>query len=543
MNEKKQFLMKQKKNLDKGKRGILNIVFGRTGILIMLVVLQIGILLAGFRFIRDYIFAAYGASMLLGVCLSIYLVNRRGNPAFTMAWMVPILTVPVFGSLFYLYFTLQMGPRFLNKKLIAENAVTSQLVNQKQDTLEQLKNESLEMANLASYLRKTSGSAVHQHTNAKYFSSGEAAFDVIMNEMKAAKKYIFVEFFILNQGYMLDSVLEVLKAKVQEGVDVRVLYDGMCDYFTLPKNYPKRLEEYGIKCLVFSPIVPLLSTVQNNRDHRKILVIDGHTAFTGGINLADEYINEKERFGYWKDSCIMLKGSAVQEFTLMFLQMWNVVEDAKVNRHQNRPARVPNLEEYRSFIEISPEEKEKIGSGYVIAYDDNPLDGEQVGEYVYMDILYTAKKYVHIMTPYLVLDHEMLVALEYAAKRGIDVKIIMPHIPDKKYAFLLARTYYNELLDAGVEIYEFLPGFVHSKIFVSDDEKAVVGSINLDFRSLYLSFECAALLYKNSEVSAVEQDFQHVLQYCEKVTQDVYNNQPRIKKAAGQILRIFAPLM
>ena len=543
MEKKKQFLMKQKEHLNRGKRGILSVIFGRTGILLILILLQIGLLLVGFRFLSNYVFAIYGGAMVLGFLLSVYLINQKGNPAFKIAWMVPILTVPVFGALFYLYFHLQMESRLLNQQVVKEVARTAELSEQKEEDRAALEKESPQVANMVSYLRKVSNSAVHTNTTASYYPSGESAFDVILRELSAAKHYIFIEFFIVDQGYMWETILEILRAKVKEGVEVRIMYDGMSDYFRLPIHYARHLNEEGIKCQVFSPIVPLLSTVQNNRDHRKIMVVDGHTAFTGGINLADEYINQKERFGYWKDACLMLKGDAVQDFTLMFLQMWNVVEYVKLSRAERDNAQHHLLDEYRRYIQMPIPKCEEAGKGFVIPYDDNPLDDEQVGELVYLDILNTAKKYVHIMTPYLVLDHNMMVALTYAAKRGVDVKIIMPHIPDKEYAFILARTFYNELLEAGVEIYEFLPGFVHSKIFVSDDEKAVVGSINMDFRSMYLSFECAAFLYRNKEIHTIEEDFQNTLKECEKVTGEVYRSQPLWKKLAGSLLRLFAPLM
>ena len=543
MEKKKQFLMKQKEHLNRGKRGVLSVIFGRTGILLILILLQIGLLLVGFRFLSNYIFAIYGGSIFLGFVLSVYLINRKGNPAFKIAWMVPILTVPVFGALFYLYFHLQMESHLLNQKVVKEVARTASLSEQKEEDRAALEAESDQMANMVSYLRKVSNSAVHTNTTVRYYPSGESAFDVILQELSAAKHYIFIEFFIVDQGYMWETILEILRAKVREGVEVRIMYDGMSDYFRLPVHYARHLNEEGIKCQVFSPIVPLLSTVQNNRDHRKIMVVDGHTAFTGGINLADEYINQKERFGYWKDACLMLKGDAVRDFTLMFLQMWNVVEYVKLSRAERETTDDHLLEEYRRYIQMPIPKCSEEGKGFVIPYDDNPLDDEQVGELVYLDILNTAKKYVHIMTPYLVLDHNMIVALTYAAKRGVDVKIIMPHIPDKKYAFILARTFYNELLDAGVEIYEFLPGFVHSKVVVSDDEKAVVGRINMDFRSLYMSFECAALLYKNKEIATIEADFQESLKSCEKVTKEVYNRLPAWEKLAGSLLRLFAPLM
>ncbi|MDO4344925.1 MAG: cardiolipin synthase [Eubacteriales bacterium] len=523
--------MKPKEKLEQGRQGLLKIIFGRTGIILLLALLQIGILLAFFKLINDYMFAAYWMTVLLGLWMVIVIISRKGNPAFQIAWIVPILIAPVFGVLFYLYFYTQLPSRRLNRRILDEAAGTASLVQQKPEVMEKLKEESPQMAGLASYLCKAGGSAVHENTSAKYFSSGEELLEPLLTELRSAKKFIFIEFFIVSMGFMWESVLEILKAKVKEGVEVRFLYDGMNELTRLPKDYPKELESYGIKCRVFAPVIPALSTIQNNRDHRKIVVIDGRTAMTGGINLADEYINRKERFGYWKDAGIMIHGDAVRSFTLMFLRMWKVAGNSQ------------EPESYKKYIDVPIEHTPAEGDGFVIPYDDNPLDGEQVGELVYMDILYSAQKYVHIMTPYLVLDHEMIVALTYAARRGVDVRIMMPHIPDKKYAFLLARTYYNELLDAGVKIYEFEPGFVHTKAMVSDDEKAVVGSINMDFRSFYLSFECAVLLCRNKEAAAVEADFQKTLQSCITVTQEVYNRQSLLAKIAGKVLRLFAPLM
>ena len=339
-----------------------------------------------------------------------------------------------------------------------------------------------------------------------------------------------MEYFIIDRGYMWDSILEVLRQKAAEGVEVRVMYDGMCCLMLLPYHYPQKLENMGIRCQMFSPIKPVLSTHQNYRDHRKVTVIDGHTAFTGGVNLADEYINRKERFGHWKDTAIMLEGDAVRSFTLMFLEMWNVAKSEKV-------------EEFDPYLDVIYEREKHSGEGFVIPYGDSPIDGEHVGKMVYMDILNTSKRYVHIMTPYLILDNEMMTALKFAAKRGVEVIIIMPHVPDKWYAFVLAKTYYNELLDAGVQIYEYTPGFVHAKVFTSDDRKAVVGTINMDYRSLYLHFECAAFLYENSEIPAVENDFQETLKKCQKITQEDYKKQKSFDKIAGRILRVFAPLM
>ena len=268
--------------------------------------------------------------------------------------------------------------------------------------------------------------------------------------------------------------------------------------------------------------------MQNNRDHRKICVIDGQVGYVGGINLADEYINEKERFGHWKDTAVLLRGDAVQSLTMIFLQMWDVEE------HGPEP--------YGKYL-TKKAEKLNQELGYVIPYADSPFDNENVGEEVYFHILNHAKKYVHIMTPYLILDNEMLTTLTRAAKSGIEVIIIMPHIPDKWYAFAVAKTYYKELIEGGVQIYEYTPGFVHAKVFVSDDDTATVGSINLDFRSLYLHFENGVFIYNNPEVGQIEKDFQNTLAKSHNVTVTEVKNRGILTKVAGQVLRLVAPLM
>ena len=467
----------------KGKSGIGRILFGRTGIILLLLLLQLGILFIVFSRLQQHIIYAYWSFVLLSALTAILIINRPGNPAFKLAWMVPITFFPVFGMLLYLFVEFQAGTVWLNHRL--------------QNVEQQMR---------------------------KYVLQDPDVFE----ELNKAEKFIFMEYFIVAEGKMWNTVLEILKKKVQEGVEVRFMYDGTCSISLLPYNYPKKLEEYGIRCKIFNPIKPALSTVQNNRDHRKIVVIDGKTAFTGGVNLADEYIGELERFGTWKDTAIMVQGEAVRNFTLMFLEIWNVDEPQ---------------ENYEKYLDASYCYGMTEGEGYVIPYGDSPLDHENVGELVYMDILNNAKDYVHIMTPYLILDHEMLTALTYAAKRGVDVKIIMPGIPDKAYAFALAKTYYPELLRAGVKIYQYKPGFVHAKSFTSDDCKGVVGTINLDYRSLFLHFECAVYLYQVPQIADVEADFQETLKDCREISMEDWKNEKFITKLTGRVLRLIAPLM
>ena len=520
----------KEKKLEKGKRGFFQIVFGRTAVVILLLVLQVALIFVGYNKLAENMYFLNTMMTVLGMVLVVHIINKRINPAFMLTWVIIILIAPVFGALLYCFVEMQPRPKWLNAKLQTMHVLTRKHWTQAPEVYERLEQEDSQMASLSRYIYNKGGFPVYQNTSVKYFPDGNDKFLELVKQLKQARHFIFLEYFIVAKGYMWDTILEILKQKVKEGVEVRFMYDGTCCLTLLPFHYPQQMEQYGIKCHMFSPVQPALSTHQNNRDHRKIVVIDGHTGFTGGINLADEYIHRKERFGYWKDTAVMLQGEAVRSMTIMFLEMWNV----------EKHGRKENFERYLDVPLIKPSSE---GNGFVIPYGDSPLDKELVGEQVYLDILYTAKKYVHIMTPYLILDHDMITALTFAAKRGIEVIIIMPHIPDKWYAFVLAKTYYNELIRAGVQIYEFTPGFVHAKVFTSDDCKAVVGTINMDFRSLYLHFECAVLMYQNNEIGKIEQDFQETLKKCRKVELTDYKKQKLFDRLAGKVLRLIAPLM
>lgn len=513
---------------ESGKKGIFHIIFGRMGIILFLLLIQLGILMVAFGKMQEYVVYAYGFFSLLSAATVIVIINRQGNPAFKLAWMVPITLVPVFGVLMYLFVEMQIGTRLVNRLLNESSRKIKKYAVQKPEVYEKLKQDDRHMANLSRYIAEKGGFPTYENSSVKYFPLGEDKFEALLEELEKAEKFIFMEYFIVAEGRMWDTILEILKQKAKEGVEIRFMYDGTCTLSLLPHNYPEKLERAGIFCKVFNPIRPILSTTQNNRDHRKIVVIDGHTAFTGGVNLADEYINEKERFGHWKDTAIMVKGEAVRGFTWMFLQLWDI--DVK-------------NEDYQKYLDIRQPISADAAEGFVTPYGDSPLDAENVGELVYMDILNTAEEYVHIMTPYLILDNEMITALTYAAKRGVDVKIIMPDIPDKTYAFALAKTYYPELLRAGVKIYQYVPGFIHAKVFSSDRTKAVVGTINLDYRSLYLHFECAALLYKVNEIDKIENDFQETLKKCREITMEEYKKEKMSTRFYGRVLRLIAPLM
>lgn len=510
------------------KKGLFRIVFSRTGIILLLIVMQAAVFIGMPLYLEEYMTYIYGATTILEVVVLIYIINSEGNPAFKMTWMLCVLAFPIIGTLFYLFVKMQFGSRYMEHRLAKLRIETDPYLQQEPKVLEALWASKSANAQLSYYLSQRLGFPTYRNTEVKYFPLGEYKFKALVEELKKAKKYIFMEYFIVEEGYMWGTILNILRHKVEEGVEVRFMYDGMCAISMLPYDYPNKINRWGIKCKMVNKVKPFLSTTQNNRDHRKICVIDGCVGFTGGINLGDEYINRKERFGHWKDTAVMLKGDAVQSLTMIFLQMWNVDERKE--------------EDYRRYLTPkTPGLKRELG--YVIPYADSPFDNENVGEEVYFHILNHAKKYVHIMTPYLILDNEMITTLTRAAKSGIEVIIIMPHIPDKWYAFVVAKTYYKELIESGVQIYEYTPGFVHAKVFVADDDTATVGTINLDYRSLYLHFECGTFIYNNSEIDRIERDFQQTLAKCHKVTLIEVKKRSAFTKIAGQVLRLIAPLM
>lgn len=522
-------------------KGLWKLLFGRTTLLAVFLLLQAAMLVGGFALLDKYVFVFNYILGFVFLVVLLYILNARQNSSFKLTWLILMLFVPLFGISFYLFTRVQPGTRFISKRIDQQLQLQAPYLAQNPKVLRQLEQESRQQAGLAKYLHDYGKYPTYTDTQITYFPLGEDKFREMVRQLEQAKEFIFMEYFIVDKGLMWGTILEILTRKVREGVEVRFMYDGTCSLTLLPPNYPQKLQQRGIQCKVFSRILPFLSTHQNNRDHRKVVVIDGHTAFTGGINLADEYINEIERFGHWKDTAVMVKGEAVRSFTLMFLQMWDIHESESTPIDKYMRYEFPHQEQGISS-EFSSKDRES-GKGYVTPYGDSPLDRESVGERVYMDILYSAENYVHIMTPYLILDEEMVESMIYAVKRGVEVKIIMPHIPDKLYAYLLARTYYPELIDSGVQIYEYTPGFVHAKVFTSDDKKAVVGTINLDFRSLYLHFEDAVYMYNNPEIRIIERDFQETLEKCQLITMEDCRNYNVFKKIIGRLLRLIAPLM
>lgn len=531
-----------KKIVQKSKKAS-RLIFGRTAVVILSLIVQAVTLVAAVFWLSEYSTLIYIAFVLLGAVTVIHILNEESNASFKMAWMIPVLVIPVFGTLVYLYVNMQLGTKLMNSRLGKMEEQTAQYVKQSENTLAALDDSSAGEKGLAQYLYNVGRFPVYRDNELEFFPLGEDKFEEMLRQLRRARKFIFMEYFIVTESEMWNTVLAVLREKVAEGVEVRFMYDGMCSLMLLPYGYYKELETMGIQSRPFSQIKPVLSTYQNNRDHRKILIIDGETAFTGGINLADEYINRIVRFGHWKDTAVMIKGEAVKSFTYMFLKMWHVAGRRDQIPETDLKNYIFDIPADRVLSEPDLKNTRLHGGGYVIPYCDSPFDSEQVGKRVYIDILNRAKKYVHIMTPYLILDDETIAALRYCAARGVETVVIMPHIPDKVYAYLLARTYYKELLQHGVHIYEYTPGFVHAKEFISDDVRATVGTINLDFRSLYLHFECGAYIYENPVVAEIEADFAATLRRCEKITEESCRQYSKFKLLIGKVLRLFAPLM
>lgn len=516
--------------LRRGKRRLLDIVFGRTMVITLLLVLQIAIMVLGAHYLGRYYPALTIVLRVLSVAVIIYLVNKSGSATTKITWIILVMALPAFGVLLYLFVQLDIGHRYANRRVQESILSTVQYVPRQTELMARLRTELPEVHNLAEYTLRSGDYPVYENTAVTYYPMGQDKIGALIEALQSAEHFIFLEYFIIEEGDVWGRILKILEEKVRAGVEVRVLYDGTCTFYRLPYGYPKRMEMLGIRCKMFAPLRPLVSTYYNNRDHRKIAVIDGRVGFTGGVNLADEYANLVSVYGVWKDTAVRLEGEAVRSLTLMFLQMWGMDE------------REPDTDSYGRYLNV-PQRPLPGAGGYVLPYADSPLDDERVGECVYLDILNHAERYVRIMTPYLILDETMVMALTFAAKRGVDVELILPHVPDKKFAFALAKGHYRELLDAGVKIYEYTPGFVHAKVFVSDDRKAVVGTINLDYRSLYLHFEDAVYLYDCPCIKDIVADYDATRAQSQIVTHGDLARIPLHTRIAAALLKLVAPLM
>lgn len=509
----------------------LKFILSRTFLFAVLILVQITLfILLTLQFSRFGTFAYLLLTIGCVVGLLAVLEHTDTNPAYKIMWMLIVLLLPISGILFYLFW----GKRSIKPKSAVQFA---EIERRCAASILPDKHSAVAMADafpcwqpVADYLSCNAAAPVYQGTEARYFSMGEEFFEVFLQELQQARRCIFLEYFIIQEGVMWDRTLEVLKRKAAHGVDVRVIYDGVGSLFTLPLDYDARLRSAGIKCFAFNPVRFSLHLADykmlNHRDHRKIAVIDGEVGFTGGLNFADEYINVRRRFGVWKDTSLMLKGPGVYGLTATFLKMWEFVSREAVD-----------------YAQFAPSVRFPQAAGFVQPYSDSPIDDENVSESVYCGLIQRAQRYVYITSPYLIIDNEMVTSLCLAAKSGVDVRIITPGIPDKWYVYYVTQSYYARLIRAGVRIYEYQPGFIHAKMYVCDDQAAIVGSANMDYRSLYLHFENCCIFYGGHMVDDVKQDFIRTLRQSREVTLTDAERVPLYKWLAQIFLRFFAPLM
>ena len=504
------------------KRSVQRAILLATSFIIQIAVIVFFI----FQYKGNFLYFYLG-SLALSIAIVFIIINNKSNPSYKIAWIIPVLIFPIFGGLFYLLYGGNKLSTREKLKMVIQNIKMTNSLKQDNKIMESLGKEDIYAQNQSKYILDYAKCPVYNNTETTYFKIGEEKYEALLSELEKAEKFIFLEYFIIQEGKMFNSILEILERKAKEGVDVRLIYDDVGCLVTLPHNYHKEIEKKGIKCRVFNPIKPFFTRRLNNRDHRKIAVIDGNVGFTGGKNLADEYINEYEKHGYWKDAAIMLKGDAVWSLTIMFLSMWDYIDNIDENYLRFKPSA----------------EKRYTSKGYVQPFDDSPLVNEPIGETVYLNLINKAKKYIYINTPYLIIDNEMATALKIASKSGVDVKIVTPYIPDKVFVHAVTKSYYESFIKDNIEIYEFTPGFMHAKTFVVDDEYAVVGSINLDFRSLYLHYECGVWLYNTDSIKDIKEDYLKTLEKCHKVTIQECKNTSKIKKFFRLVIRLFAPLL
>ncbi len=470
-----------------------------------------------------WIFAVLCAAVvILDLAIALWIVNSDMNAEYKIAWLMPVLFLPPIGALLYLNLRRRPRPRRRLKQLAEKFAGMECLYVKKDGHVGTEYADDGFAASCAEYVAQATGLPPTDCYEFEYFPSGESYCERLLEELEKAEKYIFLEYFILRPGKFWNSVLDILKRKAGEGVDVRVIYDDIGSMLKVPDNYAAELEKQGVKCMCFNPFRPVLDLAQNNRTHRKIALIDGVTAFTGGINLSDEYINETHPFGHWKDTGIMVRGRAAQNFAAMFLQLWFL--------------RAPD-EDYTRYLSAGPK-----GDCSCLAFCDSPLDRQNVCEDLYLKIIYHAKKYVYINTPYLILDGEMKRALITAAHSGVDVRITVPDIPDKKYVFAVTKAFYSELIKEGIHIYRYKPGFIHAKSIVSDDKYCIIGSTNMDFRSFYLHFECNMMFFDERVSAKLTADYLDTCKQCDEVKKEHFK-ESIFRLIYRAVLRVFAPLM
>lgn len=509
--------------MKKQKRGIR--IQNRILISALLLVLQLGFLF--FIIYDSSLYSVWGfmLSMVLGAVASIFIINKRGNADHKISWIIFILIFPIFGISVYLLWGGGRVLPHLRKKMNICKSHYDPFLQDSTAALQSMRYFDMPHSRQADYLTNEAEYPLYSNTSAEYLPSGERYFARLLEELENAKHYIYLEFFILAEGYMWDKIYEILKKKVKDGVEVKIIFDDFGSIKRQRKGFLQKVRKTGIEISIFNPIYPLFNNFLNNRNHRKIVIIDGLLAFTGGINIGDEYINREKRFGHWMDSGVIIKGKAVDSFICMFCTMWEFITGKRID------------------AESHIKESHIVDDGFAIPYCDGPLNLNNPAEGIYTQILSTAQRYVYIMTPYLVIDDMMTATLCMAAKSGVEVCIVTPHIPDKWYVHNVTQYNYLELLQAGVKIYEYTPGFLHSKIFLSDDLVSTVGSVNMDYRSFVFHFECGVWLSNKEAALDIKQHFREILAVSKEITLKDWQKRSLIKRLKQSILHIFGPLM
>lgn len=508
---------------------IFKLLTSRLLLSITFIIIQLIVILTFLNYLNDNLTFMYFIFQLISGLMLIQLFSDYRSPSVKLPWVVVIIIFPITGIFFY--FMIHDNKMRRNYVLHMAN-ITEHIESYKKqepDIMSSLQSQDPLLASKANYVLQNNDYPVHNNTTYEYFDVGEAMFTKMLDDLNASKHFIFMEYFIIKSGYMWDEISSILIERAQAGVDVRLIYDDIGCLGMIPYDTYKSLEQKGVKVERFNPFVPILSMKHNTRDHRKICVVDGYIAYTGGLNLADEYINHVVHFGHWKDTAMRFVGEGVLQFTTMFLENWTFLrkEDFSISEY------LPHTHHSEPFET----------DGYVQMYGDGPLNNHLVGQTIYMNILNQAKDYVYIYTPYLIVDNELIVSICMAAQRGVDVRIILPHIPDKWYVHTESQSYYPRLLNAGVTIIEYTPGFMHAKCFISDDEIAVIGTSNLDYRSLYHHFECGAIIYKATILEDVKADFIRTMSNSQVFTHSDYKKTALIKRLLGTLIKFFSPLM
>lgn len=508
--------------------GKFRLLMSKYGFSIIIMLLELFLVFAAFfyfnQLVPNWLSALVIVSLYIGTILAI--VNRNMPPESKVTWLL-FAVVPVFGFLLYL----MIGERRLSKKEIQQLEKMDSMKFREDNSYDlrvELKQENKSAFGIVKSLLSMDHNAdVYDGTASQYFPLGEEMFEAMLDDLRSAKKFIFLEFYIIDPGVMWNRILEILVDKVQQGVEVKLLYDDIGCMATLPGDYTKRLRKMGIDAHKFNKVIPRMTVAYNNRDHRKILVVDGQVGYTGGINLADEYINHIVRFGHWKDGGVRLEGRAVKALTRLFLMNWYI-----------------NRGEITDFDRYHFDSQRVEGKGLYIPYGSGPkpIYKEQVGKAVYQNIINQAIDYVYITTPYLIIDYDLTEDIKNAAMRGVDVRIVTPFIPDKKLIQIVTRGAYPDLLEAGVKIYEYTPGFIHSKNVISDDELAVVGTINFDYRSLVHHYENAVLMYHTDSIPAIKEDFEAIFEASEEILPENLDSS-WYRCLIKEIMQLFAPML